>query len=137
MELKTVHASSGALTCALGSSDSALSQPIQTGYEKHDLMTSLGALRRPGFPESLADVAWMVALIPLAFAAFFALVLVYLGACADTCDRAPDGYVLARDAWVVGCASWFVTFLLPRPRTSLLVASVGFLVPLVVAVVGS
>lgn len=100
-------------------------------------MRSPVALRRPGFPEGIADVAWAVALIPVAFVSFGALVFFYLGACADTCDHPPDGYGVARDAWVVGCASWLVTFVLSTPRASLLVASVGFIVPLVVVVVGA
>lgn len=73
----------------------------------------------------------MVGLIPVAFVSFMLLVFWYMGACADGCEHAPDGFGLARNAWVAGVAAWVATFVLSRPRTALVTSSIAFAVSVV------
>lgn len=78
----------------------------------------------------------MVAVIPLGFLSLFTLTVFYWEACADSCVQAPNGFGLARNAWLLAFASWVLTLFVAIPRITVMVATTGFLVTLTVTVSG-
>lgn len=93
-------------------------------------------LQSPRLPESTALLAWMVALVPFGFLSLFTSTVFDWEACVDGCVQAPDGFGLARNAWLLACASWLLTLFVAVPRVTLMVATTGFVVTLTVTLVG-
>jgi hypothetical protein len=84
---------------------------------------------KPSLPSSNGLLAWMVTLIPLAFAG--ALFLWVVAGSAYETDDCYNPAGIEFGVWAAGLACWLLTLLLPIRRLLLSVSTVALLVPVI------